>query len=74
MKENVRGGSLILLQKALISEIEKITDEMMSAFDTLCDCKNRLDEIACKAYAKKLDTITGKLYNLTMHLCDKARN
>jgi hypothetical protein len=28
VKENVRGGSLILLQKALMSEIEKITDGM----------------------------------------------
>ena len=54
-------------------EIDRITDEMMFAFDTLCACKNRLDEIGCKAYAKKLDTITGKLYNLSLSLCDKMR-
>ena len=62
------------MKKESREEINKIIEEMVYSFESLMACKNRLEEIGGKAYAKKLDTITGKLDNLIMALNDKTRN
>lgn len=55
-------------------ELNRIIDDMMYSFETLINCKNQLDEMGGKIYAKKLDTILGKLYNLMIALNDKSKN
>lgn len=55
------------------SALERVTDKMDCALYELIDAYHELEELRCSAQCKKLDTITGKLYNLICELCDKAR-
>ena len=55
-------------------EIDNISDDMYYSFGSLVANMHRLEEIGCKAEAKKLDTIVGKLENLCRQLTEKARN
>ena len=54
-------------------EIDKVNEDMYYSFDSLVASMHRLEEIRCKAEAKKLDTIVGKLENLCHQLTEKAR-
>ena len=54
--------------------IDKVTDRMDDAFTELVQCMHDLEGCCgCKAQAKKLDTIVGKLENVMHELHDKTK-
>ena len=50
-------------------ELAEITDDLSDALDSINDCMHRLEEIRLKRYANRLDTVSGKLYNIMWDLC-----
>lgn len=62
-----------MTRKERNSEIKKTVEEMYALFLDLVSYKDRLEGIGCKAEAKKLDTVVGKLENICLTLTDKSR-
>lgn len=54
-------------------KIQRIADLIWYEFSDLLSYKNYLEEIGCMAEAKKLDTVCGKLYNLSNQLQNKCK-
>ena len=54
-------------------EIRDIIDNLCVAEDIVNDCMDRLEEIRDKRDAAKLDTISGKLYNIIHDLFEKIK-
>lgn len=54
-------------------EIKRIVNSLLLMMEDAASYRNDLENIGCSADAKLLDTITGKLYNLSANLQDKVR-
>ena len=54
-------------------EIRDIIENLSVAEDVVHDCIDKLEEIRDKKNAAKLDTISGKLYNIIHDLYGKTK-
>ena len=54
------------------ARVEDVLDRMHHAFSELVVCMHDLEECGVNAQVKKLDTITGKLENVTHELYDRV--
>ena len=54
------------------TEIRIIKSHLITVMDDTAAYRNRLEEIGCKREAERLDTITGKLYDLVCKLDTKS--
>lgn len=54
-------------------KLQSISSRISSINEDLIHYTHELEELGCKAEAKKLDTVTGKLYNLEYDLYSKTK-